>query len=73
MNRGRGVSLVRLLKMARELERSRYRTIHGLASTYAVSSRTIRRDLIVLSEAGLPVRCEFTDGKKRWWIERDWV
>ncbi len=52
----RNVALIRCLRLMRRLEGCRVRPdLEALATEYHVSTRTIRRDLIALSEAGVPV------------------
>lgn len=51
----RGVGLVRLIQMQREL-RARWMTVAQLAKHFNVHRRTIWRDLDVLREAGVPLQ-----------------
>lgn len=56
MTRLRGAGFVRTWRMVIRL-RNQPHTIAALADAFEVTTRTIRRDLDVLQEAGLPLRC----------------
>ncbi|HTK28879.1 MAG TPA: WYL domain-containing protein [Vicinamibacterales bacterium] len=66
----RNAEVVRQWTILREIERSRAAgvTIDGLASGCGVTTRTIRRDLQALQEAGFPVYDDRgrDDGRTRW-------
>src|SRR5690349_1166481 len=66
----RNAEVIRQWTILREIERSRGAgvTIDDLASQCAVTTRTIRRDLQALEEAGFPVYDDKSrdDGKTRW-------
>jgi predicted DNA-binding transcriptional regulator YafY len=66
----RNAEVIRQWTILREIERSRAAgvTIDDLASQCAVTTRTIRRDLQALEEAGFPVYDDKSrdDGKTRW-------
>ena len=58
----RNAGLVRALRMA-ELLRQRTHTIHQLADTFGVTTRTVRRDITALTAAGIAIKavpCEGT-------------
>lgn len=57
----RNQKLVRALRMAKLLRTER-RPVHQLAETFEVTSRTVRRDLAALAEAGVPVKAEPVQG-----------
>ena len=54
----------------REIEVSHGKTIRQLAEMTNVTTRTIRRDLEVLQEAGFPLYAVSDDGPKRWRLGR---
>ncbi len=65
----RNRQVVRELQMILALERSRYgATLQELAGEYGVSTRTIRRDLEALQEAGVPV----IEEREHRWRVLDW-
>jgi predicted DNA-binding transcriptional regulator YafY len=57
----RNVGLVRALRMA-ELLRKERQTVHQLAATFEVTTRTVRRDLHALALAGLAIKSEPCQG-----------
>jgi len=57
----RNVGLVRALRMA-ELLRKERQTVHQLAATFEVTTRTVRRDLHALALAGLAIKSEPCEG-----------
>lgn len=66
----RNAEVIRQWTLLRELEGSRTSTIDGLAERTGVSTRTIRRDLIALQEAGFPIYDETSDdGRKTWRLD----
>jgi len=66
----RNAEVIRQWTLLRELEGSRTSTIDGLADRTGVSTRTIRRDLIALQEAGFPIYDEtLDDGRKTWRLD----
>ncbi len=66
----RNAEVIRQWTLLRELEGSRTSTIDGLAERTGVSTRTIRRDLIALQEAGFPIYDETDDnGRKTWRLD----
>src|SRR5262245_66502002 len=66
----RNAEVIRQWTILREIERARHTgvTIDDLAEKSGVTSRTIRRDLQALEEAGFPVYDDRSheDGKTRW-------
>src|SRR5512136_2992930 len=62
----RNAEVVRQWKILRELEASRRGTINGLAAMCKVTTRTIRRDLDALQEAGFGLFDDKIDGKVYW-------
>ena len=66
----RNAEVIRQWTLLKELEGSRTSTIDGLAERTGVSTRTIRRDLIALQEAGFPVYDDVAeDGRKYWRLD----
>lgn len=67
----RNQSLVRALSLKATLESGRRWTLLQLAQRFAVTERTIRRDLSALEAAGVPVCAEWAvkHGRDRgvWW------
>lgn len=66
----RNAEVIRQWTILKELEASRRATIDGLAAQTGVTTRTIRRDLEALQEAGFPLFDETHDGKKYWTLEQ---
>jgi predicted DNA-binding transcriptional regulator YafY len=66
----RNAEVIRQWIILKELEASRRATIDGLAAQTGVTTRTIRRDLEALQEAGFPLFDETHDGKKYWTLEQ---
>src|SRR6202035_3112542 len=68
----RNAEVIRQWTILREIERARGAgvTIDELASLCSVTTRTIRRDLQALEEAGFPLYDDRThdDGKTRWQV-----
>ena len=65
----RNAEVIRQWTILRELEASRGATIRGLAETTGVTTRTIRRDLEALQEAGFPLYDVADDTAKRWKLD----
>ena len=65
----RNAEVIRQWTILRELEASRGATIRGLAETTGVTTRTIRRDLEALQEAGFPLYDVAGDTAKRWKLD----
>src|SRR5687768_4807114 len=66
----RNAEVIRQWTILRDLEASRRLTIDDLAARTGVTTRTIRRDLEALQEAGFPLFDETHDGKKYWTLEQ---
>ena len=66
----RNAEVIRQWTILKELEASRRATIDDLARETGVTTRTIRRDLDALQEAGFPLFDEVHDGKKYWTLEQ---
>lgn len=65
----RNAEVIRQWHILRAIEASRRATIDGLAQACDVSTRTIRRDLEALQEAGFPLYDEKVDGKTYWKLD----
>ena len=65
----RNAEVIRQWTILREIEASRGATIRRLAETTGVTTRTIRRDLEALQEAGFPLYDEAGDVAKRWKLD----
>jgi predicted DNA-binding transcriptional regulator YafY len=66
----RNAEVIRQWTILKELEASRRATIDDLAALTGVTTRTIRRDLEALQEAGFPLFDEVHDGRKFWTMEQ---
>jgi predicted DNA-binding transcriptional regulator YafY len=66
----RNAEVIRQWSILRDLEASRRLTIDDMAARTGVTTRTIRRDLEALQEAGFPLFDELHDGKKFWTLEQ---
>ena len=66
----RNGQLVRLLRIARDLERMDGVAMEELAERYGTTTRTIRRDFEALAEAGLPVEVLPGEPHQRWQLSR---
>ena len=66
----RNAEVIRQWTILKALEASRRATIDDLARQTGVTTRTIRRDLDALQEAGFPLFDEVHDGKKYWTLEQ---
>jgi predicted DNA-binding transcriptional regulator YafY len=66
----RNAEVIRQWSILRDLESSRRLTIDDLAARTGVTTRTIRRDLEALQEAGFPLYDELHEGRKYWTLER---
>ena len=65
---GRNSQLLRLLSVLRDLDRLGGVDLYDLAERYGTTTRTIRRDLEALAQAGLPLVEEASpDGKRKRW------
>lgn len=66
----RNAEVIRQWSILKDLEASRRLTIDDMASRTGVTTRTIRRDLEALQEAGFPLFDEVHDGKRYWTLEQ---
>ncbi len=66
----RNAEVIRQWSILRDLEASRRLTIDEMAARTGVTTRTIRRDLEALQEAGFPLFDEVHEGKKYWTLEQ---
>jgi proteasome accessory factor B len=66
----RNAEVIRQWSILRDLESSRRLTIGEMSARTGVTTRTIRRDLEALQEAGFPLFDEVHDGKKYWTLEQ---
>lgn len=69
---GRNAQLIRQWAILKQIETTRWSTIPDLASRHAVSTKTIRRDLAALMEAGFPLYDERYEGKVYWRLAEDY-
>jgi predicted DNA-binding transcriptional regulator YafY len=65
----RNAEVIRQWSILRDLESLQRATIDDLASRTGVTTRTIRRDLDALQEAGFPLYDEVDDGRKYWKLD----
>ena len=66
----RNDQVVRILHLLRDLERLGGCDLYELATHYGTTTRTIRRDLEALEEAGIPLKKEPGEGSKvRWALD----
>ena len=65
----RNAEVIRQWTILREMEASRGATIRQLAESTGVTTRTIRRDLEALQEAGFPLYDEPGEAAKRWRLD----
>ena len=61
--------VIRQWNILREIEASRGATIRHLSTLTGVTTRTIRRDLDALQDAGFPIYDEAGDGRKIWKLD----
>jgi len=69
---GRNAQLIRQWAMLKQIETNRWTTISDMAEHHAVSTKTIRRDLAALMEAGFPLYDERYDGKVYWRLNEEY-
>jgi predicted DNA-binding transcriptional regulator YafY len=69
---GRNAQLIRQWAMLKQIETNRWTTIADLAEHHVVSTKTIRRDLAALMEAGFPLYDERYEGKVYWRLSDDY-
>ena len=66
---GRNSELIRQWTLLQQIANARDRTIPKMAEALGVSTRTVRRDLAALQEAGFPIYDDTTGGSKCWRVE----
>jgi predicted DNA-binding transcriptional regulator YafY len=69
---GRNAQLIRQWAILKQIESTRWSTIPDLAGRHDVSTKTIRRDLAALMEAGFPLYDERYEGKVYWRLAEDY-
>ncbi len=69
---GRNAQLIRQWAIMKQIETTRWTTISDLADHHVVSTKTIRRDLAALMEAGFPLYDERYDGKVYWRLDEQY-
>jgi proteasome accessory factor B len=69
---GRNAQLIRQWAIMKQIETTRWTTIPDLADHHIVSTKTIRRDLAALMEAGFPLYDERYDGKVYWRLDEQY-
>lgn len=69
---GRNAQLIRQWAILKQIETNRWTTISDLADNHIVSTKTIRRDLAALMEAGFPLYDERYDGKVYWRLNEEY-
>ena len=69
---GRNAQLIRQWAMLKQIETNRWTTISDMAENHNVSTKTIRRDLAALMEAGFPLYDERYEGKVYWRLSEEY-
>lgn len=69
---GRNAQLIRQWAILKQIESNRWTMILDLAEHHHVSTKTIRRDLVALMEAGFPLYDERYDSKVYWRLAEDY-
>ena len=69
---GRNAQLIRQWAILKQIETTRWTTIVDLAGHHVVSTKTIRRDLAALMEAGFPLYDERYEGKVYWRLNEEY-
>src|SRR5438067_11240166 len=69
---GRNAQLIRQWAILKQIETNRWTTISDMAGSHVVSTKTIRRDLAALMEAGFPLYDERYDGKVYWRLNEEY-
>lgn len=65
----RNVALVRVLRMVERLREKRW-TVYELADEFNVTSRTVRRDIDVMAQAGIAIKSQPMDGQStQFWVK----
>lgn len=68
----RNEQVVRILRILRDLDRVGGSDLYELAERYGTTTRTVRRDLDAIEEAGIPLTCEAGEGtRKRWRLDTE--
>jgi predicted DNA-binding transcriptional regulator YafY len=68
----RNAQLIRQWAMLKQIETNRWTTILDMAEQHSVSTKTIRRDLAALMEAGFPLYDERYEGKVYWRLNEEY-
>jgi predicted DNA-binding transcriptional regulator YafY len=69
---GRNAQLIRQWAILKQIETNHWTTIFDLADHHAVSTKTIRRDLAALTEAGFPLYDERYEGRVYWRLDEQY-
>src|SRR5438876_2430164 len=69
---GRNAQLIRQWAILKQIEHNRWTTIVDLADHHVVSTKTIRRDLAALMEAGFPLYDERYEGRVYWRLNEEY-
>ena len=69
---GRNAQLIRQWAILKQIESTRWSTIPDMAIRHEVSTKTIRRDLAALMEAGFPLYDERYEGKVYWRLAEEY-
>ena len=69
---GRNAQLIRQWASLKQIETNRWTTISDMAGNHIVSTKTIRRDLAALMEAGFPLYDERYEGKVYWRLNEEY-
>src|SRR5438477_8766674 len=69
---GRNAQLIRQWAILKQIETNRWSTILDMAEAHIVSTKTIRRDLAALMEAGFPLYDERYEGKVYWRLNEEY-
>jgi predicted DNA-binding transcriptional regulator YafY len=69
---GRNAQLIRQWAILKQIEHNRWTTIVDLAEHHIVSTKTIRRDLAALMEAGFPLYDERYEGRVYWRLNEEY-
>ena len=69
---GRNAQLIRQWAILKQIERTRWSTVPDLADRHSVSTKTVRRDLIALMEAGFPLYDERYESKVYWRLAEEY-
>ncbi len=69
---GRNAQLIRQWAILKQIETTRWSTIPDMADRHDVSTKTIRRDLAALMEAGFPLYDERYEGRVYWRLAEEY-